>query len=284
MDIALWDITGKALGRPIYELLGGPIWDRVPLYTHVDGSEPHNAAAQARALVAKGYTALKTDPFFSEMAQYHRRYTNGAISAAGAAKGVEVIAAIRDAVGPNVEVLVDAHGNFNAPTAIELCRRLEPYDITWFEEPVQPDSLESLKHVRESVGVPICVGERLYTRFDFLPVLQDRLADYIMPDVLWTGGISELRKIANLAEPFYIPVSPHDANGPINVLAGAHTMMTVPNFYRVEIATAFREFYDRVITPPLDIRDGYLYLSDRPGLGVELDLDYIEAHPDPDWK
>ena len=284
IDIALWDIKGKALQRPIYQLFGGPIWDRVPLYNHVTPGDPLKAAEHARSLMAEGFTAFKTDPFFPEMRQHHRRYTTGAISAAGAANGVETIAAIREAVGPEVEVLIDAHGNFNVPTAIDLARRLEPYHITWFEEPVQPDSVHALRQVRESVSVPLCVGERLYTRFDFVPILRDGLADYIMPDVLWTGGISELRKIANMAEAFYIPVTPHDANGPINILAGAHTMMTVPNFYRVGYTSAYRDLYDKLITPPLDIRDGYLYLSDRPGLGVELDLDYIEAHPDPDWR
>ena len=284
IDIALWDIAGKAQGKPVYELLGGPVRDRILLYDHVRPGEPRKAAEHAESLVAEGFTALKTDPFTPEMGRYHRRYTSGTISAAGAANGVETIAAVRQAVGPEVEVLIDAHGNFNVPTAIDLARRLEPYDITWFEEPVPPDSLEALRHVKEMVSVPICVGERLYTRFDFVPILTERLAEYIMPDVVWTGGISELRKIANMAEAFYVPVSPHDAQGPINILAGAHTMMAVPNFYRLEYSSASRDLYGRLITPPLDIRDGYLHLSDRPGLGVELDLDYIEAHPDPDWK
>ena len=283
IDIALWDIKGKVMGRPIYELFGGPVWDDVPLYTHVNGGDPATAAQEARDRVAEGYTALKTDPFMHEMRPYHRRYRSGAISAAGAALGVDTIAAIREAVGPEVEVLVDAHGNFNVPTAIDLARRLEPYDITWFEEPVQPDSLDALRHVKENVGVPICVGERLYTRWDFAPVLSERLAEYIMPDVVWTGGISELRKIANLAEVYYVPVSPHDASGPINILAGAHTMMTVPNFYRVEIASGVLDLYAEMVSPRLDIRDGVLHLSDRPGLGIELNTDYLDANSDPDW-
>ncbi len=284
IDIALWDIKGKVMRRPIYQLFGGPMRDSVVLYTHVSPGDPRAAAEHAKALVAEGYTALKTDPFMPEMRQHHRRYTGGTISAAGAANGVETIAAIREAVGPDVEVLIDCHGNFNVPTAIKLARRLEPYDIGWFEEPVQPDSIDALRHVRESVNVPICVGERLYTRFDFVPILVGRLAEYIMPDILWTGGISEMRKIANLAEAFYIPVSPHDANGPINIVAGAHTMMTVPNFYRLEFGRASLDFYNAAVSPPLDVRDGHLHLSERPGLGVELNVDYLEAHPDPDWR
>ena len=284
IDIALWDIKGKVMGRPIYELFAGPIWNNIPLYTHVAPGDPDKAAAQARSLAAEGYTALKTDPFSPEMGKHHRRYMRGAISAAGAALGIDTIAAMREAVGPDVEILIDAHGNFNVPTAINLAHRLEPYDIGWFEEPVQPNSNEALRHVKESVNVPICVGERLYHRWDFVPILKDRLAEYLMPDILWCGGISEMRKIANLAESFYIPVSPHDASGPINILAGAHTMMAVPNFYMVEFNHAALNLHDAFISPKLDIRNGVLHLPETPGIGTELNVDYIEAHLDPDWE
>jgi galactonate dehydratase len=284
IDIALWDIRGKALGLPIYKLLGGAVRDRIGLYTHPGPHDkPEEAAAEAREIVDSGHRALKLDPYWSEMKDKGLLYLDGQISPEVAERAVEIVAAIREEVGPRIEILIDAHGNFNVPTAIDLARRLEPYDITWFEEPVQPDSLDALRHVKENVGVPICVGERLYTRWDFAPVLSERLAEYIMPDVVWTGGISELRKIANLAEVYYVPVSPHDASGPINILAGAHTMMTVPNFYRVEIASGVLDLYAEMVSPPLDVRDGVLYLSDRPGLGIELNADYLEANPDPDW-
>ena len=284
IDIALWDIKGKVENRPIYQMFGGPIWDDIPMYTHVAPGDPAAAARQAKELAEEGFTALKTDPFMPEMRQHHRRYLKGEISAAGAALGVETIAAMREAVGPEVEILIDAHGNFNVPTAIRLARALEPYDIGWFEEPVQPNSNEALKAVRDAVDVPLCVGERLYSRWDFVPILRDRLAEYLMPDILWCGGITEMRKIANLAESFYIPVSPHDASGPINILAGAHTMMTVPNFYKLEFNHAALDVHNRLIDHPLDIRDGVLHLSERPGLGVELDEEFLDAHSDPDWS
>lgn len=284
IDIALWDIKGKVYNQPVYELLGGPLWDRIPLYTHVVPHSPKAAVDHAKSLLKNGYTAMKTDPFWPEMADQHRRYMSGTISQSGAAKAIETVAAIRECIGPDVELLIDAHGNFNVPTAINMANKLDPYEITWFEEPVQPDSKDALRQVKESVGVPICVGERLYTRWDFVPILTEALADYIMPDILWTGGITEFRKIAILAEPFYVPVSPHDANGPINIIAGAHTMMSVPNIYRLEYSTELGALYSDMITRPLDIRDGYLYLSNRPGLGVELNIDYLEAHQDPDWK
>ena len=126
--------------------------------------------------------------------------------------------------------------------------------------------------------------ERLFTRYDFLPIFENRLADYIMPDVVWTGGISELRKIATMAEVYYIPVSPHNAMGSIQIIAGAHTMMTIPNFYRLEFSIAALEGYNAVLDKPLDIRNGNLHLPSGPGLGYDLDTEFMAAHPDPAWN
>lgn len=285
VDIALWDIKGKSCGKPIYEILGGgPIRNEIETYTHVSPGDPDAAASQAKDIVAQGFRALKTDPFMPEMRQHHRRYMQGSISPEGSALAVDTVAAIREAVGPNIDVLIDCHGNFDVPTAISMAKLLEPFNIGWFEEPVQPNSNEALKHVKESVNVPVCVGERLYTRWDFVPILKDRLAEYLMPDILWTGGITELYKISALAESFYVPVSPHDASGPINILAGAHTMMTVPNFYKLEINHASLNSLNSIIDEPLNICDGKIQLPTRPGLGINLDEEFIEAHLDNDWK
>ena len=177
IDIALWDIKGKAAGKPVYEILGGgPLRDEIELYTHVAPGDPIAAANQAKSLSDQGFRALKTDPFMPEMRQHHRRYMQGSISPEGAALATETISAMREKVGDNVEILIDCHGNFDVPTAIAMARRLEPFNIAWFEEPVQPNSNEALKHVKESVGVPICVGERLYTRWDFVPILNNNLS------------------------------------------------------------------------------------------------------------
>ncbi len=284
IDIALWDIKGKLLNKPIYDLLGGTFRERILLYTHVRGKDPEEKAEHAQQLVEEGYTALKTDPYMPEMRPHHRRYTSGTIPMEVAVRGEQRIAAIRQAVGSEIELMVDAHGNYNTPTAIKLAHMLAPYNLTWFEEPVPPESYSALRQVREAIPIPVSVGERLYTRFDFVPIFQDRLADYVMPDIVWAGGITETRKIANMAEAYHIPISPHDANGPINIIAGAHTMMAVPNFYRLELVSSWMDAYNACIQPPLDIKDGYLHLSDRPGLGVELNLDFIKAHPDPEWR
>ena len=280
IDIALWDIRGKVAGRPVYDLLGGPVRDRISLYAHPNGGTSIEEIARgAKAIADFGHTALKTDPFpLTKKEGTYFGYLSGEVDAATENAGIEKVAAIREAVGPDVEILIDAHGRFDVPTAVRLATRLAEYDIGWFEEPVPPESYAALKQVRSEVPVPICVGERLFTRFDFLPVLQEGLADYLMPDVTWTGGITELRKISSLAETFYIPVSPHDASGPVNVLAGAHAMMTVPNFYRLETMRADLGAYGAFIDHPLDIRDGCLHLSERPGLGIELDVDFLRAH------
>ena len=156
------------------------------------------------------------------------------MSAAGEQKGVDIIAAIREAVGPEVELLIDAHALYNVPTAVRLANRLAPYGIPGSRSPSRRRATTPCARCASRCRMPICVGERLHTRFEFVPVLEQRLADFVMPDVTWTGGISELKKIATMAEAYYVPVSPHDASGPINVLAGAHVMLTVPNFYRLE--------------------------------------------------
>ena len=279
IDIALWDIRGKVLGLPISELFGGPVRDGVPIYCHPqNGSSIEEMVQHVKAIVETGQKALKLDPFQPHHEEESNGYLTGKLSAESENLGADRIAAIREAVGPDIEVMIDCHGRFDAPTAIRLAKALEPYNIWWFEEPVPVESTHALRQVRENVGVPICVGERLHTRWEFVPILENELADFIMPDVTWTGGISEIKKIATMAEAYYIPISPHDASGPVNVLAGAHAMASVPNHYRVETSRAKLNAYDEYIDHSLDIRGDKIYLSDRPGLGIELDRDYMRGH------
>ncbi|MCH8223954.1 MAG: mandelate racemase/muconate lactonizing enzyme family protein [Chloroflexi bacterium] len=283
IDIALWDIRGKALGLPIHALLGGNVRDEISLYTHPSPSiGPEEAARQAKEIVASGHTAMKFDPF-PTMDEERDGYLSGKMSAQGEQEGADITAAIREAAGPGMELLIDAHARFDVPTAVRLANRLSEWNIAWFEEPVPVESTHALKQVRDQISVPICVGERLHTRWEFVPIFEQELADYVMPDVTWTGGISELKKISTMAEAYYIPVSPHDASGPINVLAGAHVMMTVPNFYRLETARYTLDAYDVFIDTPLDIREGNLHLPDKPGLGIQLDMDYLKANADEEF-
>ena len=279
VDIALWDIRGKELGLPIYQLLGGPVRDGIALYTHPP--EPRtvpDAIADAGQIVDAGYEAFKFDPMMRFIPGDHVGYLDGQLSREGMATADEIVGAVREAVGPDIEILIDAHGMYNVPTAIELANRLARHDIHWFEEPVPVESYRALEQVRREVGVKISVGERLHTRWEFVPILENGLADFIMPDVTWTGGITELKKIATMAEAFYVPVSPHDAGGPVNVLAGAHVMMTTPNFYKLETSRYELSAYNALIEPGLDIRNGRLTVPDGPGLGAEINLDFLRSH------
>ena len=279
IDIALWDIRGKELGLPVYALLGGRVRDRIALYTHPP--EPRtvpDAIADARQIIDAGYEAFKFDPMMRFIPGDHGGYLDGQLSREGMATADEIVGAVRAAVGPDIEILIDAHGMYNVPTAIELANRLAKHDIHWFEEPVPVESYRALEQVRREVGVKISVGERLHTRWEFVPILEKGLADFLMPDVTWTGGITELKKIATMAEAYYLPVSPHDAGGPINILAGAHVMMTTPNFYKLETSRYELGAYSAFIEPALDIRNGHLIVPDSPGLGAEIDLEYLRSH------
>jgi galactonate dehydratase len=287
-DTALWDIKGKVAGMPVYELLGGRFRDPISLYcnTWFRGCTTPGEYADAakRNVTSIGHTACKLDPFL-EMRPSHTMYQDGQISEAGEQEGYDIVAAVREAVGPKVEVLIDARGHFNVPTAIRLANNLyEQSNIGWFEEPVPPESFDALKEVREHTAAPICVGERLFTRYDFVPVFRDRLADYIMPDTIWTGGISEIKKIAAMAETYYIPISPHVVpGGPLGLIAAAHAVSSIPNFYRLEHSQEHIPIHDEMLDEPYEIKDGHMRLNGKPGLGYELNEEWLLANLHPDW-
>jgi galactonate dehydratase len=283
LDIALWDLKGRVLGRPVYELLGGCVRGEIPLYTHPIGSTAAEIVESAEQLVSDGYGALKVDPFI-EGAEPMTAFLSGGISRAGLASARDLTAELRQAIGPHVDLMIDMHGRFNPSAALECITALESCGIHWFEEPVPPEAIAGLQYVRARTSVPLTVGERLYTRWDVVPLLEQRLVDYLMPDVCWTGGISEMKKIATLAEVYLVPMTPHNAQGPLQIVAGAHVMMTTPNFYRLEIHAAWLDAMSACFTLPLDIRGDILHLSDRPGLGVDLDMEYVAAHCLPRWN
>ena len=277
VDIALWDIRGKQLGLPIYELLGGRFHDRLILYSNgwFSGcTTPDEFAAAAAKTVAAGHTALKLDPF-TRGDRYLSRYA-ASYPPEDTLEAVAIVERIRATVGDGVEIFIDAHGRFDVATAVRLANQLAPARIGWFEEPVPPENWDALRQFRDRSDVPVCVGERLYTRWQFRPVLEQKLAEYIMPDIIRTGGISEMKKIATMAEGYFVPISPHDATGPITLIAGAQTMMSVPNFFRLEIAYSELELYQQVMDPPFDVHDGFFHVSARPGLGHELRQEYLE--------
>lgn len=283
-DIALWDILGQRRGLPVYDLLGGPVRESLPIYTHPDQSrfaDKRGVEDEIGRIVDAGYTAIKFDPFphAQGVSPANDGYLTGELGRAEERASVRLTEWVRDAAGPDVDVLIDAHGRFNVPTATRLCSALwRAAGIDWFEEPVPPESYAALAQVKERMPCALAVGERLHTRWDFVPIFEARLADYAMPDVTWTGGISELRKIATMAEAYNIPMTPHDASGAVNLVAGGHVMLAVPNFYRIESSSMDLTSYNCCLSTPLDVDGGQLRISGRPGLGLELDRDYLIAN------
>ncbi|HAL48187.1 MAG: mandelate racemase/muconate lactonizing enzyme family protein [SAR202 cluster bacterium] len=284
IDIALWDIKGKALCVPVYQLLGGPVRESVPLYTHVQDARQDatidEAIAMALATKADGHQAIKTDPFLDmttsgkfKGASLVEKLTPAAISYA-----VEWVSALREALGPDFELMIDAHARFDVASAIAAARALEPLGLTWFEEPVPQESYVALKEFRENTNVAVSVGESLFTRYDFVPIFEERLADFVMPDIAWTGGISELRRIAAMAESYYVPFTPHDAIGPVAIASTFQVCMATPNLYRQECLHNWFDDFATIVTPMFEHHDGAIWPSDRPGIGIELIHEEVERH------
>jgi len=274
IDQALWDIKGKAFGVPVYELLGGPVRDKVRFYTHAGGDSPEELAEVARSLVRAGWDALKylTAGPHEDGALFERRD----LEEAG-----ERMHMVREAVGDEVDVMLDCHGRFTPADAIKVGRLVEPYKPLFFEEPVPPEDVDAMVKVSRSLRVPIATGERLYTRWGFKDVLYKHAVDVIQPDLCHAGGISEARKIAALAEVFYVKVAPHNPLGPVSTAACVQLDAAIPNFLIQEVA-----LYDRIapwvnnfVMEPIKIERGYATLPKKPGLGVELNEDEIRKHP-----
>ncbi len=277
VEMACWDILGKSLGVPVWRLLGGKCRDRVRAYANgwyqVERT-PQAIAARAKEVAAMGYTGFKIDPFGAgsyEMDEPEK------------ARSVAIIEAVRESVGPDMEIFIEMHGRFATHTAIEMCRRLAPYRPGWFEEPVPPENHQALLEVRRAVaplGIPVAAGERLYTRYRYLDVLRDRAVDIIQPDVVHAGGLLETKKIAAMAEAHYIPVAPHNACSPVGTMASLHLAVSTPNFKIQETFDDMVEDHvrDAIIGRP-EIVDGHFALPEKPGLGVELNEEVIAAHP-----
>ena len=273
VEIALWDILGKHLGVPVYQLLGGKCRDKARIYVNgwFSGAKtPDEFAQKARIAVQRGVTAMKWDPF-------GKNYMN--ISNADLRAALECVEKVRQAVGPDVDLLIEGHGRFDVPTAIRIARALEPYHPMFFEEPVPPDNLEALKAVRDQSPVRIAAGERLYGRRDYLRLFETRAADYIQPDVSHAGGIMELKKLAAEAEARYIPFAPHNPSGPVANAATLQLAACCPKFEILEIMYSDVEWRKDVTNERLAYADGYLQIPDRPGIGVEIDETACLAHP-----
>ena len=273
VEMALWDILGKYLNVPVYQLLGGKVNDKVRIYVNgwfAGAKEPEEFGAKAKEAVKRGVTAMKWDPF-------GKNYLN--ISNADLDKALRNVAAVREAVGDKVDLLIEGHGRFNVPTGIKIAKELEQFKPMFFEEPVPPDNLDALKMVRDKSPVAISAGERLYTRWDYKEMFNLMAADYIQPDISHAGGIMELKKIAAEAECRYIPFAPHNPSGPVANAATLQLAATCPNFEILEIMYSDVEWRKDVTNEKLEYKDGYMTIPDIPGLGIEIDEEACSAHP-----
>lgn len=276
IEIALWDIVGKALGRPIYDLLGGPVRPRLKLYANgwsggAKTPEEYGEAA-VKLVEQRGFRALKFDPFPGPWREYPER--------AALDEAVKVVAAIRDAVGPDVELLVEVHRRLSPMAAINVAKRLEPLNPYWFEEPCPPDDITAIKEVKENTTIPVVTGEAMYTLTEFRDVCGTRAVDIINPDICNTGGIWEITKIAAMAHAHYIAISPHGWNSTgVGCAAAVQASAGMPNFliyeYMVGVEAASRE----VTVGYLEPEDSYIELPKGPGLGIEVDEAALAARP-----
>jgi galactonate dehydratase len=276
IEIACWDIMGKALNKPVYKLLGGKCHEKLKAYAngwYTVERKPEEFHKAAKNVVARGYRALKVDPFGAGFYEMERKEKRLAVS---------LIEAIRDAVGPDCEIMLEMHGRFSPATAIDICSMMEEFDPAWVEEPVPPDNFEALARVSEKVNIPVATGERCHTRYESFDLLRRGKIDILQTDITHTCGILEGKKIAAMADAQYVTFAPHNVGGPISTAANLHLAASTTNF---KIQEHFNDFVDEWVKqaatgpgyPP--VVDGYFAIPEGPGLGVTVNEDFIKEHP-----
>ncbi len=273
IEMALWDIKGKALGVPVYQLLGGKMRDSVRIYVNgwfAGASTPKEFGQKAAEAVKRGVTAMKWDPFGKNFLEISNKDLNTAC---------ECIDEVRKAVGPEVELLIEGHGRFDVQTGIKIAKEIEQFKPKFFEEPTPPDDIQALKRVRDKSPVPISAGERLYGLRSFKEIFNLNACDFIQPDVSHAGGIMELKKIAALAEAHYIPFAPHNPSGPVANAATLQLAACTQNFSILEIMYSDVVYRKDVTNENLTYKDGYIDIPDKPGLGIELNEEECLKYP-----
>lgn len=288
LDMALLDLKAKAFGMPLYQLLGGYYRKEILLYANywfTGGAHTEaDYAAQAARVRDAGFTGLKFDPFAHVNYLYGEDLaTDLSLTPSQQDRAFAITRAVREAVGKDFDLMIETHAMLNFRVAVEMAQRLASLGVTWYEEPAGPESADTLAAMRARIPaeVPICVGERHYTRHGIRPVLEKHVADVIMPDITRCGGPSEMKRMASMMEAYNVLLAPHNPNGPLSTLASAHVCATVPNFFRQEFMFNDVPWRDTVIDHPIAdmVSAGRLHLSERPGLGVDLVPEEMEAHP-----
>lgn len=273
VEMALWDIKGKALGVPVYQLLGGKVRDAVPAYVNgwfSPAKTPEEFAEKVIQVRDNGFTACKWDPFGKAWLQ---------ISKKDLATAMECVRQVAAAAGNDVDLLIEGHGRFDIPTAVKIARQLEEFDIFWFEEPIPPDNKEGLAEVKRRSRVPIAAGERLYNRYEYRQFFDLSCSDYIQPDISHAGGLMELRFLGAEAEARHIGFCPHNPSGPVANAATLQLAACVPNFVKLEMMMTDVPYRADICDEQLTVENGCVVIPERPGLGIELNEKEMEKYP-----
>ena len=288
IEIALWDIAGKALGVPVYRLLGGKFRDRIRIYRDIGTSSPSKSPDEIVAAgldsIKQGFTAMKFDFDWGGDPRKRDEFNMNA-SNAEIERMVEHTAALRDAVGNQIDICMDCHGSFNLTSALKIAKAIEPFDVMFLEEPIPAENKDALREITSSTSTPICVGENLYHAHDYRELFEIGALDVVMPDLNQCGGLGEGQRIANLAHLYYIPVAPHMVGSPLGMMASAHCCASIPNFLVLEWHWDQHLELWNAIAPtdqPL-IQDGYVTIPDRPGIGLDIDEDVLRANKVEDY-
>ena len=275
LEHAMWDIAGKAYGAPVHKLIGGACRDKIRVYANGwsgGNPTPDSLAERASEVIEAGFTALKFDPIPGRW----RTYVSKDVERAA----VENVRAVRQAVGPDVDILVEMHRRLAPMHAVRIAHEIEQYRPFWFEEPILAENIPALASVRQKINIPVVTGEELYTKFEFREVFERQAADILNPDVCNVGGILELKEIAAMAEPYFVVISPHNFNSTtVGLAATIQVSAAIPNFLITEYFVNLEELGRDIAKKPFEVKDGYIQIPDAPGLGIDLDEERLAAYP-----
>lgn len=273
VEMACWDCIGKKAGLPVYKLIGGAVRDKIPAYAngwYMVERTPEAFHAAAKKVVDRGYKGMKFDPFGNGNMELTRQEYR---------RAMELVEAVSDAAGPDVQIFIEMHGRFSVHQAVEICRDLEKFKPGFVEEPCRPLDVRALKYVMEHTCVPIAAGERLYLASAYNEVFRERLVNIVQPDISQCGGLLEVKKIASTAEPLSIMTAPHNVGGVIATAANVHLMATLRNGKILEHFNDFSDSYVKQAGSPYpEVVDGFFSLPEGPGWGVEVDMDFLKEH------
>jgi galactonate dehydratase len=275
-DVACWDLMGQALGVPVWKLLGGRFRDRVPAYAngwYTGKREPADIARLAGDVAKRGYRALKLDPFGAASAE---------LTGAERRRAIAIVSAVREAVGPDVQIMIEMHGRFTPAVASAVAAALEPYDPEWIEEPVPPENAAALRRVRQATRLPIATGERAHTPYDIREFIEGGYVDVVQVDLTHFGGFLAMKRLAGWADAYYLLLAPHNVCGPVGTMANLHLAVATSNY---KVLEHFNDFADPWVqelvdyAPRVDAEDGCFGVPERPGLGLSLKHDVCALHP-----